>query len=563
MVRNHAWGKNPWKAFSGSYKATPPGRKSRWGGNHEKSHQPKRVRARSVEPSPPETYYPTSKHAWSVVRGPWPVARDPRPETRDPRPVARDPRNGRRNPVTRKTDHGIRTTEHGPRATGCKIWDEPPGEQMDRYLADTLFTMSDGQPPVSSGIVDVEDGRVVWSGPASKAPDIGTATVHRIDGILMPGMVNTHCHTPMVLLRGAGEGLPVDQWLHEVMWPREARLTTGDVRVAMQMGAAELLSNGITTSVEMYFHGDAVARGATEAGLRCVVTAPVIEDAQLDRFGSWEAQLDEMVSTRDRWDSNDLIEVGLGPHAAYSLSDECLRRVVEIAQDTGMLVHIHVAEEEWEDTPVRERSGVSAPAYLEAIGLLEARVLAAHAVWMSDEDIEIFGRHGVSVAHCPCSNSKHGSGIARVRDLLEAGVRVGIGTDGPASHHRLDLFEEMRTAIRLARIKEGDAGFLPAHQALHMVTAGAADAIDRPDLGRLVAGSWADMVAISPDEAALHPVIPGDDDPVSRIVWSGSPKAVRSVWVGGRKVVQDGRVTSIDVDVVRADMTRRARRLAG
>ena len=433
---------------------------------------------------------------------------------------------------------------------------------MDRYQADLLVTMSEGQAPIPHGVVDVEEGRVVWSGPGAEAPERSTATVHRVEGILMPGMVNTHCHTPMVLLRGAGEGLPVDRWLREVMWPREGRLTAEDVTVGMQMGAAELLANGVTTSVEMYFHGDSVARGAADAGLRCVVTAPVIEDAQLDRFGSWESQLEEMVATRERWASNDLIEVGLGPHAAYSVPDECLRRIAEIACDNGMLVHIHVAEQEWEDDAVRERSGMSAPAYLEAVGLLEARVLAAHAVWIGDEDIGIFARHGVSVAHCPCSNSKHGSGVARVRDLLAAGVRVGIGTDGPASHQRLDLFEEMRTAIRLARIREADAGFLPARQVLHMVTAGAADAIDRPDLGRLGAGAWADMVELSADEPALHPVIPGEDDPVSRIVWSGSPKVVRSVWVGGRKVVEDGRVTSIDTDAVRSDMTRRARRLA-
>ena len=249
--------------------------------------------------------------------------------------------------------------------------------------------------------------------------------------------------------------------------------------------------------------------------------------------------------------------------AAYSLPDECLRRIAGIATDTGMLVHIHVAEQEWEDAAVRERSGMSAPAYLESIGLLEARVLAAHAVWISDRDVGIFARNGVSVAHCPCSNAKHASGIARVRDLVAAGVRVGIATDGPASHHRLDLFEEMRMAIRLARVHQGDAQRFPAAQALHMVTAGAADAIDRPDLGRLVPGSWADMVALSPLEPALHPVIPGEDDPVSRIVWSGSPGCVSSVWVGGRKVVDDGRVASIDMEAVRADMTRRARRLAG
>ena len=433
---------------------------------------------------------------------------------------------------------------------------------MDRYEADLLLTMSGDLAPVRGGVVDVSEGRVVWSGPAAVAPDRDDARVHHIKGILMPGMVNIHCHTPMVLLRGAGEGLPVDRWLQEVMWPREARLTPEDVRVGMQAGAAELLSNGITTSVEMYFHGNAVATGAADVGLRCVVTAPVIEDSQFERFGNWEAQLEEMVATREGWASNDLIEVGLGPHAAYSLSEKCLRRIAAIASETGMLVHIHVAEQEWEDGAVRDRSGMSAPAYLESLGLLEGRILAAHAVWLSDGDIEVLARNRVAVAHCPCSNSKHGSGVARVRELVDAQVRVGLGTDGPASHHRLDLFEEMRMAIRLARVKAGDAAVLPAHQALYMATAGAADCIDRPDLGRLVPGSRADMVAISGSEPAMGPLIPGEDDPISRIVWSGSPAAVHSVWVGGNQVVEDGQVTSIDTTAVRLEMEYRARRLA-
>ncbi len=436
---------------------------------------------------------------------------------------------------------------------------------MDRYLCDLLITMgdSDGARPIASAALDVEAGRVTWSGPAADAPPADGAAVHRLEGIVVPGMVDIHCHTPMVLLRGAGEGLPVDRWLQQVMWPREARLTPDDVRVGMQVGGAELLANGITTSVEMYFHGQAVAEGAESIGLRCLVTAPVIEDAALTRFGSWEAQLDDMVATRERWAGSDHIDVGLGPHAAYSLSDECLRRIAAVATETGMLVHIHLAEQEWEDATIRERSGSSAPAYLESIGLLDAAVLAAHAVWVDEADIETLARHDVAVAHCPCSNAKHASGIAPVGDMVAAGIRVGIATDGPASHHRLDLFEEMRTAIRLARVRHRDAERFTPAEALRMVTAGAADAIGRPDLGRLTPGACADMVALSPATPALQPVLPDEDDAVSRVVWSGSPAAITGVWVGGRRVVEDGLPTTLDLPAASAEMTARARRLAG
>ena len=440
---------------------------------------------------------------------------------------------------------------------------------MDRYLCDLLVTMdwsdADKPEPISNAALDVgDDGRVVWCGPAEQAPQRPDASVHRIDGILMPGLVNVHCHTPMVLLRGAGEGLPVDRWLREVMWPREARLTVDDVRAGMMLGAAELLANGITTTVEMYFHGQAVAEGAAAAGLRCLVTPPVLEDTELSGLGAWQDQLEEMQAVYERWDGSGLIDVGVGPHAAYSVSRECLAGVAELAADSGMTVHIHLAEQQWEDAAVRERSGgLSAPRYLEELGLLEADVIAAHCVWLTSEDIEVLVRNGTAVAHCPCSNAKHASGVAPVEDMRAAGLRVAIGTDGPASHHRLDLFEEIRTAVRTARIRSGEAEGLGAAEALRMVTAGAAEAIGRADdLGRLAPGCQADMVALSAQAPAMHPVIEGEDDPLARIVWSGSPGAVSAVWVAGSKVVERGRVITLDVPEMLEDIEARARRLA-
>ena len=440
---------------------------------------------------------------------------------------------------------------------------------MDRYLCDLLITMDgpagDVPAPISDGAVDVgDDGRIVWCGPAADAPEpVPGADVHRT-GVLMPGLVNAHCHTPMVLLRGAGEGLPVDRWLHEVMWPRESKLTVDDVRAAMRLGAAELLSNGVTTSMEMYFHGQALAEGATDAGLRCLVTPGVIEDPGFTLAGAWPDQLDEMVALRDRWAGSDLIRAGIAAHAAYSVSRECLDAIAERAAATGMPVHTHLAEQEWEDAAVRERSGgLSAPEYLESLGLLEGEMIAAHGVWLTPDDIEVLARNDTAVVHCPCSNAKHASGVAPVTEMRAAGLRVAIATDGPASHHRLDLFEEMRTAIRTARIRSGDAQTLPPVEALRMTTAGAAEVLGwGSELGRLAPGCWADMVALSAADPALNPVVTEEDDPVSRIVWSGSPGAISGVWVAGRKVVEDGRVLTLDMAEAVADAQSRARRLA-
>ena len=440
---------------------------------------------------------------------------------------------------------------------------------MDRYLCDVLVTM-DGPAgavpaPIAGGAVDVgDDGRIAWCGPAADAPELGPDTAVHRTGILMPSLINAHCHTPMVLLRGAGEGLPVDRWLHEVMWPRESRLTGDDVRVGMRLGAAELLANGITTSAEMYFWGQAMADGATDAGLRCLVTPGVIEDPDFTVGSGWRDQLDEMVAFRDRWAGNDLIRAGMAAHAAYSVSRECLTAIAERAADTGMPVHIHLAEQQWEDAAVRERTGgLAAPEYLESLGLLAGDVIAAHGVWLTPDDIDVLARNDTAVVHCPCSNAKHASGVAPVTEMQAAGLRLAIGTDGPASHHRLDLFEEMRTAIRTARIRSGDAQTLGPAEALRMTTAGAAEVLGWDGLGRLAPGCWADMMALSASEPALHPVIEAEDDPLSRIVWSGSPGAISAVWVAGRKVVEGGRVLTLDVAEAVAEADTRARRLAG
>ncbi len=429
---------------------------------------------------------------------------------------------------------------------------------MTRYHVDYLITMEGPPSVVSPAVVDVEDGRVVWSGPAEEAPE-HTGFSQQLDGLLFPGFVDIHTHTPMVLLRGAGEGLPVDRWLTEVMWPREGRLTPDDVRWAMTLGAAELLGNGITTSHEMYFYSEDVAEAAAEAGLRTVVTPPILTGADLSRFGSWEDQLSDMVEMAERYRDHGLITIGFGPHSAYALPEEPLRAVADAAKAHDLHIHAHVAEGRHEGDAVTERTGLTVPRYLESLGMLEVPLVAAHGVWLTDDDIRLFAERGVSVAHCPMSNGKHASGIAPVTDMRAAGVKVGIATDGPSSHDRLDPFEEMRTAIRLARLRAGNASAMTPTDALTMATREAAQGLRRDDLGHLTAGARADMVLV--DTTRLRPVA-DSDDLVTHLVYSGSPEAVSKVWVEGRQVVDDGRPLTVDPETARREVDERARRLA-
>jgi 5-methylthioadenosine/S-adenosylhomocysteine deaminase len=432
---------------------------------------------------------------------------------------------------------------------------------IDRYVADVVLPMDEPFSVHAPGFVDVGEGRVAACGPLAAAPP-GGVREHRVGGLLMPGLVNTHAHSAMTVLRGAGEGLPLSRWLGEVIWPREGRLDEQDVRAGMVLGSAEMLLGGITTTHEMYFFPEAVAGGAAEAGIGAVVSAAIVDAPGWERFGSPEEQAAAAVELRDHWAGSGLVEIGFGPHSAYALPGEFLAEVGGLAVAEGMPVHIHVAESRTEGDPVTERTGLSVPAYLADLGLFRARTVAAHCVWLDAADITILAEHGVGVAHCPGSNGKLASGIAPVADLRRAGVPVGVATDGPASNDNLDLFEEAMLALLYARLRDLDAAVLGVEDALRMATVEAAAALGRDDLGALLPGRRADMIRVSLDHPAFEPVVEAADV-VSHLVWAGSSRDVTDVWVGGERVVEAGRCRTVDLDAARTAVRAIARRIAG
>ncbi|HTX63431.1 MAG TPA: amidohydrolase, partial [Acidimicrobiales bacterium] len=363
-----------------------------------------------------------------------------------------------------------------------------------RYIADVVATMDEECRVYEPGVLDVADGRVAWVGAASDAPvaPAGQPVERKVGGLLMPGLVNAHGHSPMTLLRGAGDGLPLTRWLSEAIWPREARLTPDDVWWGMQLGCAELLRAGVTTTCELYLHSRAVADAALGAAIRCVLTPGVFDLPGAGPDATWQRCLEDAVELHAQLEgSAGLLHVGLGPHAAYSVPPEGLSAVAEAASELDALVHVHVAETAAEDQVIRARHGCGAPELLARTGILDCRVLAAHAVWMSGEELDLFARHDVAVAHCPQSNAKLGSGIARVTEMLDRGLRVGLGTDGPASNDNLDLWEELRLTPLLARAVARDASALGAVDALRLATSGGAAALGL-DCGSLVPGRPAD-----------------------------------------------------------------------
>ncbi len=395
-------------------------------------------------------------------------------------------------------------------------------------------------------VVDVaDDGRIAYCGPRADAPAFSGPS-HELTGVLLPGLVNTHAHSPMTVLRGLGSDLPLLRWLREAMWPAEAKMTARDVGAGMLLGAVEMLRNGVTTSAEMYFHGEQLVESVLAAGSRVVFGAAI-----LDLPGTpWRPMADEISAWIDadglRSGPHERIELGYGPHSAYVLSPETLAEIAGEARSRGALFQVHVAESLDEDVAQRASHG-SVPRLLESSGVLGGRVLSAHSVHLSEEDVAIYARHGVGVAHCPGSNGKLASGIAPLRALLDAGVHVGLGTDGPASGDDLDLLEEARLAALYSRLSTMDASSLGAASALLLATRGGAAALGRDDVGALEPGRWADLVHVDADDPAFATGLDAPDEQVlANLVWAAGARRVTDVWVAGERVVAGGESTRVD-----------------
>jgi 5-methylthioadenosine/S-adenosylhomocysteine deaminase len=434
-----------------------------------------------------------------------------------------------------------------------------------RYVADAVVPCDGSVPAHRPGAVEVEGDTVVRVGTPGElraTGDPGTREV-TVDGALLPGFVNTHCHSPMTLFRGTGENLPLQRWLWEVLWPREAHLEPEDVYWGMTLAAAELLGFGVTTTCEMYFHEDPTADAVVAAGSRAIITPGVIQLPGTDGGSAWwDASLERFADFHDRRDGEaGRLEIGFAAHAAYTVPLPGLVATAAAARARGALFHLHLAETAGEGDDFTAEHGRSVPEVLASAGVLDGRVLAAHSIWLSESDLDLYAAHDVAVAHCPQSNAKLASGIAPVVDLLERGVRVGLGTDGPASNNDLDLWEEMRLAAMLARLREADAAALPAASALDLATRGGGLALGRPDLGVLAPGSKADMMAVTLDDPAFVPLL-DDAMLIEHLVWSASSRLVTDVWVGGDQVVAARRHLTVDVERARDEVGRRAARLA-
>jgi len=360
---------------------------------------------------------------------------------------------------------------------------------------------------------------------------------------LIPGLVNLHTHAAMTLMRGLADDRALMDWLQNHIWPVETRLVSSEfVRDGTLLACAEMLRGGITCFNDMYFYPEAAGRAALAAGMRAALGIIVIE---MPSAYAADAQdyLSKGLATRDGLKDESLLSFCLAPHAPYTVGDRTFERVAMLQGELDLPLHIHLHETRDEIEQSLARHGARPLARLQGHGLVDANLIAVHAVHVTEQEANLLAEEGCHVAHCPSSNLKLASGIAAPDRLLKTGVNVGLGTDGAASNNRLDIFTEMRLAALLAKGTGGDATALPAHAVLEMATVRAARALGLEDrVGTLSPGKCADMTAVNLGALDLAPCY----DPLSHLVYAAGREHVSHVWVNGELVVENGRLTRLD-----------------
>ncbi|MDQ3188333.1 MAG: TRZ/ATZ family hydrolase [Pseudomonadota bacterium] len=391
--------------------------------------------------------------------------------------------------------------------------------------------------------VAITNGRIVGVAPSAEAGQLYRATdVQTLDDhALTPGLVNCHTHAAMALLRGIGDDLPLMRWLKDRIWPLEAALISADfVHDGGQLAALEMLRSGTTTCSDMYFYPDASLRALRSLGMRAVAGIVAIEFPTAYAADA-EDYLRKGLATRDLWRGDPLVSFTLAPHAPYTVADQTLKRIAVLAEELDLPIHTHVHETEDEISESIAKYGCRPLERLDRLGIVSERLIAVHAVHLNPHEVQLMAQRGASVAHCPASNLKLGSGLAPVAKLLAAGVNVAIGTDGAASNNRIDMMAEVRLAALLAKGVAHDASAFSAPEALESATLGGARALglDRR-IGSIEIGKEADLVAFDLSSVETQPLY----DVVSQIVYAAGREHVSNVWIAGKPVVRKRHVVA-------------------
>ena len=431
---------------------------------------------------------------------------------------------------------------------------EPGPDAIDLIITgDHLVTMDAALTVIENGAVAIDDGIIIAIGPADEilAQHDARETLGGENRIVMPGLVNGHQHAAMTLLRGLADDLALMDWLNNYMFPAEVEFVDAEfVRIGTELACWEMIRGGTTTFVDMYYYPDTIAQVIVDCGMRALISATVIDQRSPDAESAGDS-ITKGSGFIDRWKNrHPRITPIFGPHANYTLNAEQLRQTREAAQELGVAISIHVAESMFESQYSQDTYGTTSIEMLDEIGFFDGPTIAAHVVWPTEIEIPILRDRKVGVIHNPSSNMKLASGVAPVAAMLDAGVRVGLGTDGAASNNDLDMWEEMRLAAFLQKVDRMDPEVLPATTVLAMATTGSATAIGLGDeIGSLEVGKRADLIQVAFDDVHHVPTF----DVMSHLVYVTDEQDVASVIVDGVVLMREREFLTIDTDKVAAE----------
>jgi len=417
--------------------------------------------------------------------------------------------------------------------------------------ADRLVTMNSKRDVIKHGYVGIKGNRIEYIG---SDPIAAHKTIKKNDSILIPGMVNTHTHVPMTIMRGIADDMQLMHWLENYIFPTEAKFVNEEfVYWASKLAMMELIASGTTTFCDMFYFMNAIAKATNEAGVRAVLSGDC-SLAYLQHL-SVEERLERGLELNQQYTEEfkkfPTVKNALGPHSAYSVDEKYLRKISDLAQKNDLMISMHIAEIENEADVIHKKFGkkISTPIqYLDEIGFFEARVLSVHTIWPNEKDQTILLEKNVHVAHCPQSNLKISSGIAPIPQMLDKGIVIGLGTDGPASNNDMILWEDMTLAALLHKGFSRNPTVLPAQKVFEMATIDGAKALwlDN-EIGSIEVGKKADLVLIDTSKPHQNPP---SQNVYSQLVYSAKSSDVDTVMIDGKLVFEDRKYTTLNCDEI-------------
>ena len=420
---------------------------------------------------------------------------------------------------------------------------------------DHVLTMDADRSIIRNGAVAINNGVIIAVGTAADihAQYSAKETLAGTNRVVLPGLVNGHSHAAMTLLRGLADDLALMDWLTNYIFPAEVEFVDSEfVRIGTELACWEMIRGGTTTFVDMYYYPDTIAEVVDQCGMRAMISATVIGQRSPDAEGA-DDSISKGLGFIDRWQGrNPRITPIFGPHANYTLDAEQLAATRRAAMQHDVPISIHMAESPYEVQYSKETYGTTSIEMFESIGFFEGPTIAAHVVWPTEDEISILAKRNVGVIHNPTSNMKIASGIAPITAMLDAGVHVGLGTDGAASNNDLDMWEEMRLASFLQKVDRMDPEVLPAMTILSMATIGGATAIGLDDsIGSIEVGKQADIIQVAFEDVHHVPTY----DVVSHLVYVTDEQDVASVVVDGQVLMREHELKTVDTDQIRKEAT--------